>query len=120
MFKEGFLKVSTISPAIKVGKPILNGEIIKEEIKRNKASLLVFPELSLTGYSCGDLFYQEQLYDESLRALNSLLKEKFNKIIALGMPLIINSELYNVLVVFQKDVILGAIVKKDLVNNNFF
>ncbi len=118
MYKEGFLKVALIAPTIKVGKPKENIKIILKEIEKQNARLLVFPELVLSGYSCGDLFYQKELLDDALDALNQLLNKNYNKFIAIGMPLVLNSELYNVMVVVNKNKILGVIPKTTLANNS--
>ncbi len=120
MYKEGFLKVTLISPLIKVGKPLLNVLTIKEEINNCLGNLIVFPELSLTGVSCGDLFYQDELLNDSLKALEELLNMNYQKVIAVGMPLIIKSNLYNVLVVFKGRQILAVIPKMKLVDNSFY
>lgn len=118
MYKQGFLKVTTISPLIKVGKPLENLLIIKEELAKSKGGLIVFPELTLTGVSTGDLFYQDQLLSDSLKVLEELLKMDYKKIVAIGMPLVIKSNLYNVLVVFKGKKILGIIPKTNLINNS--
>ena len=62
--KHGFIKVAAVSPRMRVADPVFNAdETIKalEEARNAGAKVIVFPELSMTGYSCGDLFLQEML-----------------------------------------------------------
>lgn len=118
MYKKGILKIATISPLIKVGKPLDNLITIKEEIANGLGSLLVFPELVLTGVSAQDLFYQEEVLMKSLEALKELLKMNYQKVIVIGLPLVVKSNLYNVLVVFKGDKILGVVPKINMINNS--
>lgn len=111
MLKHGILKVATVTPKLEVGKPLVNVIEMEKALKTTKASLVVFPELGITGYNCGDLFYQDLLIKESLEALKTLLALKFKGIVAVGMPLSIDSVLYNVAVVFKEDKILGVVPK---------
>ena len=62
--KHGFVKVAAVTPKIKVADPKYNAEQIRiklDEAYEKKAKVIVFPELCLTGYTCGDLFLQETL-----------------------------------------------------------
>ena len=73
--KFGFIKVMAASPKIKVGDTAFNLESAREcfdEAERMGANLLVFPELHLTAYTCGDLFYSDTLLDGALEALEAL------------------------------------------------
>ena len=66
--KDGFIKVAALTPKIKVADCIYNGEMICKQIKEaydGGAKILVFPELCITGYTCQDLFWQEQLLHEA-------------------------------------------------------
>ena len=65
--KDGFIKVAAATPKIKVADPVYNtDEIIKiiKETSKNEASVLVFSELTISGYTCGDLFLQQPLLTE--------------------------------------------------------
>ena len=58
MLKHNILKVATVTPKLQVGKPLINVVEMEKVLKETKASLVLFPELGITGYTCGDLFYQ--------------------------------------------------------------
>ena len=77
--KDGFIKVATASPEIRVADCAYNaGQIISamQEASRKGAKLLVLPELCLTGYTCGDLFLQRVLLDGALLALAQILRRR--------------------------------------------
>ena len=62
--KDGFIRVAAATPDIKVADPVYNEAQVWnmiEEGEKNGAKLMVFPELCLTGYTCGDLFHQDIL-----------------------------------------------------------
>ena len=70
--KDGFIKVAALTPKIKVADCIYNTEAIcsmLEEAWSRGAKILVFPELCITGYTCQDLFWQEQLLEEARKGL---------------------------------------------------
>jgi NAD+ synthase (glutamine-hydrolysing) len=119
MYKNGFLKVALVTPKLEVGHPKFNVDEMLLALKEIKAGLVLFPELSITGYSCGDLFYQEELIIQTKRELQRFLKENsFNGIVAVGLPLDIEGVLYNVACVIRGNEILGIIPKKYLPNTN--
>ena len=63
--KQGFVKVAALTPKIKVADPIYNAEVIcnkLQEAYEKRAKIIVLPELCITGYTCGDLFWQDILY----------------------------------------------------------
>ena len=84
--------------------------------------MIVFPELCMTGYTCGDLFLQELLLTSCVDALERLLEASENMDIlgVVGMPLTVNGKLYNVAVVFKEGVILGVIPKTFIPNYSEF
>ena len=62
--KDGFIKVAAVTPKIRVADTTYNGELIRElmeETVEKGAKVVVFPELCITGYTCGDLFWQDKL-----------------------------------------------------------
>ena len=70
--KHGFVKTAAITPKIRVAQPEFNGtEIIRlaKEAAGNGAKLIVFPELCITGYTCGDLFLQQTLIRQARETL---------------------------------------------------
>ena len=118
--KKGFLKTLTVTPKLTVGNVTENLKEFKKVLKETDAELVVFPELSLTGYTCGDLFYQDSLLNDALNALKLLLELNFNGVAVLGMPLKVKGSLFNVAVVFQKNKVLGVIPKFYLKNQGDF
>ena len=92
-----------------------------EEAKAKHASLVVFPELSLTGYTCGDLFFQQTLLDDVKRALCTLRDEMPEGMAAVvGAPLRVRDGLYNCGIVVEKGAIHSAVAKNFLPNNSEF
>ena len=119
--KHGFIKVAAVSPRMRVADPVFNAdETIKalEEARNAGAKVIVFPELSMTGYSCGDLFLQEMLIrgaeQELLRVQDATAGH--DELVMVGMPLEVNGNLYNTAAVLQDGEIL-AFVPKQFVPN---
>ena len=115
--KHGFIKVAAATPKITVADPSSNlTEIL--ELHKNAVdmgvALAVFPELCLTGATCGDLFASEVLTASSERALGEFLTATANSsvISIIGFPLIVNDKIYNSAAICQKGKILGVIPKK--------
>jgi len=91
------------------------------EAKEKHVSIVTFPELSLTGYTCGDLFFQRRLLDDVTDALLTLKDEMPEGILAVvGAPLEIEGALYNCAVVLHKGEIISAVPKTFLPNNGEF
>ncbi len=114
--KEGFVKVAAVTPKIKVAEPIHNAAIICEEMEnacRAGAKIIVFPELCLTGYTCGDLFLQQLLLEKAREQLLVVAQATRDKdaLVILGLPLERDGKLYNVAAVLQNGEILGLIPK---------
>ncbi|GAB1415862.1 NAD(+) synthase [Paludibacter sp.] len=123
--KYGFVKVAAAIPSLKVADCRFNVESIIELIEKaekEEVEIICFPELSLTGYTCGDLFFQLQLQKNAENALNDLVASSFSKKIAIiaGLPLRVQNQLFNVGVVIQSGKILGAVPKSYLPNSNEF
>ncbi len=115
--KNGMLKVSLISPKLELGNPKFNVKEMILSLKENRSSIAVFPELGITGYSCGDLFFQKSLFDDTFDSLTYLLNNNpFDGVIILGAPLIIEGMVLNTAIVIQKDKILGVVPKFYLPN----
>ena len=87
-----------------------------------KTSLLVFPELVLTAYTCNDLFLQKTLLDEAKKQLFVILEETKGQdmVTVLGLPLTVNHKLYNCAVFVQGGKILGVVPKHYLPNYSEF
>lgn len=125
MKEFGFIKVGALVPKLTLANPAKNAqELIKEIKKANNLgiAILTTPELSLTGYTCGDLFLQEKLLTSSIEALQTILREtKSLEIISiLGIPLRHDNQLLNCAVVINKGKILGIIPKTYIPNYQEF
>ena len=125
MINLGFVKVAAAIPNVKVANCKYNIERILgliEEAEKNHVKILEFPELSISGYTCADLFYQQLLIEQSENALKELLAATANKdmVFIVGMPISYNSRLFNTAVVCQKGKILGVVPKSFLPNTNEF
>jgi len=115
--ENGFLKVALISPKIEVANPSFNVKEIVKALKNLNTHLAVFPELSISSYSCGDLFFHKNLLDDSYEALEYLLKNNpYQGIVVVGMPLSLDQAVLNCAVIIQKDKILGVVPKFYLPN----
>ncbi len=92
-----------------------------QEATEKHVSILTFPELSLTGYTCGDLFFQRQLLDEAAEGLKALANAMPQGLIAVvGVPVEICGALYNCAAVLEKGCIAGLVPKTFLPNNGEF
>lgn len=121
MYNNGFLRVAVVTPNLELGNPKFNIDEILSSLKGMNAGIALYPELAVTGYNCGDLFYQESLQTESIKALEFLLKNNpFNGFLVIGMPLDVDGVLYNVALVIKKDEVIGVIPKKYLPNTGEF
>lgn len=119
MLFNNYLKVALASPVVHLGKPMDNAkEIIKIQNKYENASIILYPELSLTGYSVGDLLFNNGFLNDTLLALDYVVQNNNEKILIIGLPLSIKGCLYNCACVIQNKEILGIIPKVNLVTLN--
>lgn len=114
--KYGYVRLAASVPELKVANVEYNVEEIVSEIKKldkEGVQVVTFPELSLTGCTCGDLFKQDFLLDKALEGLNTIVKDtsKLDIISIVGLPLRINNKVYNCAVVVSKGEILGVVPK---------
>lgn len=98
--KYGFLKTAAVSPKLKVADVRYNAEQIKNEIEKHAkdgVELLVFPELSLCGYTCGDLLLQTSLTDACANALKEIAEftKDYSLLVFVGLPFVSKGKLYN-------------------------
>lgn len=117
----GFIKVAAATPKLKVANCKYNTEQIIHNIKEaesENASVIVFPELSITGFTCGDLFLQSILFKNVEKSIKTILNstKNLNIISIVGAPISVESKLYNAGIVIYKGNILG-IVPKTFINN---
>lgn len=117
--RDNFIRCAAVSPDVAVADPLANELSIKaymDEAAKNNVSVLVFPELCLTGYTCNDLFLQDTLLKNSLDAVIRLAeytKDK-NFIAFVGLPFMYGNCLYNVAAALCDGRIIGLIPKKNL------
>ena len=119
--KNGFLKLANVTPRVYLGDVFENLNEIKKTLKKIDADIVTFPELALTGYSLGDLFFSNDIINETEEAVRDFLKTNtFNGIVIMGAPVKIDNYLYNCALVIQKDIILGIVPKTFLPNSGEF
>ena len=123
--KDGFVSVACGTPKLRLADCNYNAEqtfTLMRKAEKAGAKVLVLPELGLTGYSCGDLFYQDTLLRASEEALSTALAATRNLevVTAVGMPLRVNNKLYNCAVIIQKGTVLGVVPKTHLPNYGEF
>ena len=118
-------KIAAIAPDLKLANPIANAqEVISlaKEANSNGAAVSLFPELALTGYSIGDLFFQQNIYSAQTEALKAILNasKEIETVIVIGFALRWNNRLYNSAAVLQKGEILGIVPKSYIPNKQEF
>ncbi|MBI4160635.1 MAG: NAD(+) synthase [Candidatus Yanofskybacteria bacterium] len=112
----GFVRVASAVPKLAVGDVSLNCEAIVRligEAYGKGVAVVVFPELCVTGYTLGDIFHQQLLQKEAVAALDHIRKAtaKYNIVSCIGLPLAIESKLFNVAAVISIGKILGVVPK---------
>ena len=121
--KSGFLKVCAVSPRVTVAGVQSNLNAALQEIEKankNKVQILVFPELFLSGYTCGDLFLQTALQDACKSALTAVCRATENSalVVVIGLPLKFGASLYNCAAVVQNGMVVAVIPKTYIPNYN--
>lgn len=126
MLKYGFFSVASVSPKLEIGNPVRNVENILATLDNNEdlkeAQCVVFPELSITGYTCGDLFFQQNLINSAMEATCSLIETLKNddRLIFVGLPVVKDGILYNCAAAFCKGEFLALIPKTYIPNYQEF
>jgi len=123
--KDGFISVACGSPKVHLADCARNAEetfTMMRKAEQAGVRVLVLPELGLTGYTCGDLFYQDTLLRGAEQALATVLEATRNLevVTAVGLPVQFNNRLYNCAAVIQKGIILGVVPKTHLPNYGEF
>ena len=123
--QTSFLKVSAACPIVNVADiefNLNNIQICIEKALKERSKLIVFPELSITAYTCADLFLQQELIEKSESAIESLCVFSKNKeiLIAVGSPLYFNNCLYNCAYIIFNGNILGIVPKSYIPNYSEF
>lgn len=123
--KHGFLKVAAATPVIRVGDCHYNAnqmmQLIDSADKQN-IKLIVFPELSVTGYTCGDLFLQDTLLRSAVESVHAIVEHSKGKelVVVVGFPYIAKGKLYNTAAVIQNGRVLGLVPKISIPNYTEF
>ncbi|MCR4867910.1 MAG: NAD(+) synthase [Lachnospiraceae bacterium] len=122
---DGYIRVAAITPKVTVADTKANGEEIRnwiEKAAKQGAKVMVFPELCITGYTCGELFYQQKLQNEALIELRRIADAtiSIDALVFVGLPLMYQGHLRNVAAALCHGRILGFVPKKHLPNYNEF
>jgi len=125
MNKIGLVRAAAVTPVLKVANPEFNtDQIIKcaIEAERNGAGIILFPELCIPGYTCGDLFYQEFLYTKTLECLNKVAEstKELSAVLVVGFHLRLENNLFNCAALIQNGKIKGIVPKMFLPNYKEF
>ena len=120
---NGFVRVATAVPDLRVADCTYNVAKISELIlqsENEQVQVVCFPEMSITGYTCGDLFHQHRLLEDAQNGLNTLktLTASLSITVIVGMPVRIKNQLFNTAVILQAGKILGVVPKINLPNQN--
>lgn len=123
--KDGFLKVAAATPEVKVADTVWNREKIGEMIRQGQKDhikIMVFPELAITAYTCGDLFGQNALIRSAEEQLFILADETkgSDMMVFVGLPWEEEGKLYNVAAAVKNGRVLGLIPKRNLPNYGEF
>jgi len=122
---NGFVRVAAAIPDLRVADCVFNVNQMADLVRQGeteKVQVICFPELSVTGYTCADLFLQQQLLSDAEKALNELQLLTFSTtaLIIVGMPVRVHNQLFNTAVALQGGHILGVVPKTNLPNQNEF
>ena len=122
---DGFLRIAAATPAIRVADCAYNKNAVRElmeECARRGVAVVAFPELCLTGYTCGDLFRDSTLLAGAEQALSELLSETagLNLLTLVGLPVVSGAELYNCAAVICRGELLGLVPKSNIPNYTEF
>ena len=121
-----YIRIACVVPPVQVGNVKKNTEDICRGIAQadgNKTDLAVFPELAITGYTCGDLFFQKNLQESVIAGLRRILQcssEHPEVTAVVGLPLVIGGQLYNCAAVIGSGVLQGVVPKSYLPDHNEF
>ena len=123
--KDGFITVACGTPALRLADCDYNAEqtfTMMRAAEQAGVKVLVLPELGLTGYTCGDLFFQDTLLRGAEQALATVLEATRNLevVTAVGLPVRVNNKLYNCAAIIQKGKLLGVVPKTHLPNYGEF
>jgi NAD+ synthase (glutamine-hydrolysing) len=125
MLHHGFLRVAAAAPVLRVADCAFNAEHILTLLalaEREHVAVLVFPELCVTGYTCADLFQQTALQQAARDALSQIVEgsRAFSSVGIVGLPLVMDDQLFNCAAVFKGGRVLGIVPKSFIPNYKEF
>ena len=124
--RDGFVKVAAVTPEVRVADVAFNVDACTVEAERacteDGASIVVLPELAITGYTCEDLFWQDALLDAAERGLADFAARTadLDALLLVGAPVRVNAKLYNCCAVVSSGTILGVVPKRHIPTYNEF
>lgn len=123
--KDGFIKIACATPNIKVADTEHNAEEIIQHIRAAADSgvkIICFPELSVTGYTCGDLFLQDVLLKGALKAVEDIVSAtaELDIVSIVGLPYQVRNKLYNIAAVIKGGKVVGCTAKRNIPNYSEF
>lgn len=121
--RNGFIRVAAISPDVVIGNPWENFHTIKQVLEKSPIAdcdVVVFPENFITGYTCGDLFAQKKLLEETKKVLLELRGFVKEQLVIVGAPVLVGNALYNCAVGINDGKIVGVLPKRNLPNYKEF
>ena len=121
----GFVRVAAAVPQMRVANCQFNTHEIKQQIAEalnEGVQVICFPELSITGYTCGDLFFTQQLQQNALKSLEEICAYTRNQpiVVLVGAPLKVDNNLYNCAFVMTDGEVIGVVPKVNLPNTGEF
>src|SRR5438128_4188735 len=122
----GFLRVAAATPTLRVADCAYNaGRILSlmDRAQAEEVAVVVFPELSLTGYTCADLFQQTSLQRGALAALEQIAdasRTRYAGLAVVGLPVVVDDQLFNCAALMQGGTILGLVPKSFIPNYKEF
>jgi NAD+ synthase (glutamine-hydrolysing) len=120
MFNQGFVRVAAAVPKVRVGDCAFNaGRImgLLQQAASQDIHLIAFPELCVTGYTCGDLFHHQELLEGAADALSDIVdatETDFRGLVIVGLPVVVDDRLFNCAAVIQQGELLGLVPKSYL------
>ncbi|QDS87016.1 Glutamine-dependent NAD(+) synthetase [Rosistilla ulvae] len=123
MHPHGYVRITAASPRVSVGAPRKNADEIEELLQQyGESDIVLFPELSLTGYTAADLFGQQQLIDAAMAALQQIVAASAGRdqLVVVGVPVSVAGSLYNCAAAIDNGQLLGIVPKQFLPNYKEF
>ena len=125
MSANGYYRLSAVIPPVRVADVAANcAELVRaaRDVAQLGAHAVLFPEMSLTGYTCGDLFFQPTLLEAALGGLRTLAEKTsdLSCVLITSIPLVVHEALFNTAVVLQSGRLLGLVPKSVLPNYREF